>query len=227
MTTTIIAIAILAALAVMLLVGLILWQRQSTTHLKIMKNMEQQIQTLQQELEILNRKIGEAAESSQRAGDCQAPEREAAERAEQTLEENVSTHGESLSENIEQTSEAETQQADLFEGELLELERLDAEITQSLQEVAAAEKGVLEEPQRTDLDSANAKMDELESHVWSQLVELAEQEEQEQEKQGQSADDEKLMDSDQAGEQPGPSGYNVGKSGKIYTEEELELLIKE
>lgn len=222
-----IGIAILAVLAAMVLAGLILWQRQTSAQLKIMKTMERQIQMSRQELETLSQKVGETADSCQKMAARQKPESESAEPEGQPLEERASINGETAGENIEQISETETRSGGPSEKERLALERLEAEITQSLEAVAAAEKSVAKQAQKTDENGGNVEMDELESHIWSQLVELAEQEEQEQKAQGKSADDEKLIDSDQAGEKPGPSGYNVGKSGKIYTEEELELLIKE
>lgn len=215
-----IGIAILAVLAVMILAGLILWQRQTSTQLRIVQNMEQQLQILRQELEKLNQKVEAAADSYQRIEPRQELETDKVERQ---LEESVSINGENPSEDMERTSETETQEEGLSEKEL---ERLDAEIKRTLE--ATAEQFFSEQSQGMEGNSRDAEREALDSDIWSQLVELAEQqEEQEQKEQGQSADDEKLIDSDQEGEKPGPSGYNVGKSGKIYTEEELELLIKE
>ncbi|MCI9598425.1 MAG: hypothetical protein HFE75_14275 [Firmicutes bacterium] len=220
MTMMTIGIAILAVLAVMILAGLILWQRQTSTQLRIVQNMEQQLQILRQELEKLNQKVEEASDSYQRIEPRQELENNMVERQ---LEESVFINGEKPSEDMERTSETKTQEEGPSEKEL---ERLDAEITRTLE--AAAEQFLSEQSQGMEGNSEDAEREELDSDIWSQLVELAEQqEEQEQKEQGQSADDEKLIDSDQEGEKPGPSGYNVGKSGKIYTEEELELLIKE
>lgn len=226
MTTTTIAIAILAALAAMMLTGLILWQRQNSAQLKIMKNMERQLQELRQELEKLSHEIGEASDNSQQLAG-QELEGQSVQPEEPLLKESASIKEETQRENVERTFETEALEEQPAEKALPELERLEAETTQDLENEALIEEVVLEQSKEADEDSRDVEADDLNSHIWSQLVELAEQEEQEQEEQGLSADDEKLMDLDQAEKMSDPSGYNVGKSGKIYTEEELELLIKE
>lgn len=226
MTTTTIAITILAALAAMMLAGLILWQRQTSAQLKIMKNMERQLQELRQELEKLSHEIRQASDDSQQLAG-QEPEGQSVRPEEPELKESASIKEETQRENVERTFEAEVPEEQPAEKALPELERLEAETAQDLEDEALIEEVVLEQSKEVDEDSRDVEADELDSHIWSQLVELAEQEEQKQEEQGQSADDEKLMDLDQAEKMSDPSGYNVGKSGKIYTEEELELLIKE
>lgn len=226
MTTTTIAIAILAALAAMMLAGLILWQRQTGAQLKIMKNMERQLQELRQELEKLSHEIGEASDNSQQLAG-QELEGQSVQPEEPLLKESASIKEETQRENVERTFETEAPEEQPAEKALPELERLEAETAQDLEDEALIEDVVLEQSKEADEDSRDVEADDLDSHIWSQLVELAEQEEQEQEEQGLSADDEKLMDLDQAEKMSDPSGYNVGKSGKIYTEEELELLIKE
>lgn len=221
MTTTTIVIAILAALAAMMLAGLILWQRQTSAQLKIMKNMEWQLQELRQELEKLSHEIREASDNSQQLAG-QELEGQSVQPEEPQLKESASIKEETQRENIERTFETETPEEQPAEKALPELERLEAETAQDLEDEALIEDVVLEQSKEADEDSRDVETDDLDSHIWSQLVELAEQEEQ-----GQSAHDEKLMDLDQAEKMSDPSGYNVGKSGKIYTEEELELLIKE
>lgn len=221
MTTTTIVIAILAALAAMMLAGLILWQRQTSAQLKIMKNMERQLQELRQELEKLSHEIREASDNSQQLAG-QELEGQSVQPEEPQLKESASIKEETQRENIERTFETETPEEQPAEKALPELERLEAVTAQDLEDEALIEDVVLEQSKEADEDSRDVETDDLDSHIWSQLVELAEQEEQ-----GQSADDEKLMDLDQAEKMSDPSGYNVGKSGKIYTEEELELLIKE
>lgn len=211
--------AILAVLAIMILAGLILWQRQTSSRIKIIKNIQRQLQDAQQELQQLNKKIGKAAEGGQAWVNRPVEERPP---KEETLK------NERLSEEItEQSSETETLEAEPPQERIPELEALETKVTQDFKAAVSAEQSVSKQQQEENADSRDARMNDLDRDIWSQLVEMAEREKQEQKEQGQSADDEKLIDSDQAGEKPDPCGYNVGKSGKIYTEEELELLIKE
>lgn len=262
--------AILAVLAVIMLASLILWQRRTSTHLNIIKNMQQQLQNLEQELKTLNDKIWEVSEeprqpvTSESQGNPALPgghlPNQEASPAGETPE-----PSDRLEEKLEQIAEAEIREGafpeeQMPELELLELEPIEAEpeelvLTETGQEepsetieIGTDEEEPLEtaaaqideektaeiaqvttdseEPHREETaeEPAEPGTDDLNSEIWSQLIEMAAQEEQ---PQGAGADDEKLIESDQAGAKPDPSGYNVGKSGKIYTEEELELLIKE
>lgn len=218
--------AILAVLAIVILAGLILWQRQTSSRIKIIKNIQRQLQDAQQELQQLNKKIGKAAEGGQAW--VNRPAEETAAVVEERPPKEETLKNERLSEEItEQSSETETLEAEPPQERIPELEALETKVTQDFKAAVSAEQSVSKQQQEENADSQDARMNDLDRDIWSQLVEMAEREKQEQKEQGQSADDEKLIDSDQAGEKPDPCGYNVGKSGKIYTEEELELLIKE
>lgn len=229
-----IATAILAELAIMVLIGLILWQKQASKQLKLMNKMERQLQALQEELQALRDNaagmIWDGQPESQQElepepwDEAQTDEPELLELEVVPVEEPEET----IWNEADDSAPEETQE------EAANIEPVETHFPEEIQEEMAAaecmEEHALEQPQ--EADAAEHQIEDMDvdaddTNVLLQFVQLAEQREEEQEQPDQRVDDEKLIDLEQTEEASEPVGYNVGKSGRIYTEEEVELLIKE